>query len=245
MDSSEFYTFEDQAYVNPKLSSGEQEAFINNLRDIQNQNNQQIAADTYNLGKALPSNLGGLGGGESYFNARYQNDQVDDMVANLKTASQAQQLNDAMTNYNNQLKQRYNKAQQSYNRRRARSGYGSSGYGNNLLDTLNKLLGTNKEKGASGNVNETNVTGGSGNLVQRVKGSNGTTVASGRYYYNYNDAGLITSTDDPSYSSYGNIYIPNSVRDNMNAAKTKFGPLAGTLGQAAANKILQDYINNR
>lgn len=122
MDSSEFNYFEDQAYINPKLSSGEQMAFIDKFRDIQNQNNQQIATDTYNLGKALPSNLGGLGGGESYFNARYQNDQVDDMVANLKTAAQAQELSDAMSNYQNQLKRRYSNAQRAYNRRHRSTG---------------------------------------------------------------------------------------------------------------------------
>lgn len=117
MNDNEYTIFEDQAYINPTLSSGEQMDFIEKFRDIQNQNNQQIAADTYNLGKALPSNLGGLGGGESYFNARYQTDQVDDMVANLKTAAQAQEFNDVMSNYQNQLKRRYNKAQQAYNRR--------------------------------------------------------------------------------------------------------------------------------
>lgn len=122
MDSSEFNYFEDQAYINPKLSSGEQMAFIDKFRDIQNQNNQQIATDTYNLGKALPSNLGGLGGGESYFNARYQNNQVDDMVANLKTAAQAQELNDVMSNYQAQLKKRYSNAQRAYNRRHSPTG---------------------------------------------------------------------------------------------------------------------------
>lgn len=139
MDSSEFNYFEDQAYINPKLSSGEQMAFIDKFRDIQNQNNQQIATDTYNLGKALPSNLGGLGGGESYFNARYQNDQVDDMVANLKTAAQAQELNDVMSNYQNQLKRRYNNAQRAYNRRHGSSGGyyttgGNDGTGGDELD---------------------------------------------------------------------------------------------------------------
>lgn len=134
MDSSEFYNFEDQAYINPKLSSGEQMAFIDKFRDIQNQNNQQIATDTYNLGKALPSNLGGLGGGESYFNARYQNNQVDDMVANLKTAAQAQELNDVMSNYQAQLKKRYSNAQRAYNRRHAGSGSGDDGTGGDGLD---------------------------------------------------------------------------------------------------------------
>ena len=117
MDTSEFYGFEDRSYINPTLSSGEQEAFISNLRDVQGQNNAQIAQQTYNLGTQVPSNLGGLGGGEAYFNARYQTPQVDEMVATLKAAADAQELNDIMTNYQAQLKNRYNQAQRAYNER--------------------------------------------------------------------------------------------------------------------------------
>lgn len=131
-NESEFYEFEDRAYLKPTLSSGEQEAFINNLRDIQSQNNQQITTDTYNLGTAEPSNLGGLGGGEAYFNSRYQTPQVNEMVDTLKSAAQAQALNDVMSNYQNQLKQRYDAAYRNAQRRqraRARSYYNRSGSG--------------------------------------------------------------------------------------------------------------------
>lgn len=214
MNGNEFYEFEDRAYINPTLSSGEQEKFIDNFRDIQNKNNQQIATDTYNLGKALPSNLGGLGGGEAYFNARYQTDPVDDMVANLKTAAQAQQLNDAMTNYNNQLKQRYNKAQQSYNRRRAKSGYGS---GNSLLDALNNLFGTNKETPAKGNVSEENITGGSGHVGDQwvSSGAPGTTTqVSGQYVYTRDADGNIVNTDDPVYKKRANGYYQTDAQYN-------------------------------
>lgn len=110
MNSDEFYEYEDRAYIKPTLSSGEQEAFIDNLRNIQGQNNAQIAQQTYNLGTDVPSNLGGLGGGESYFMSRYQTPQVDEMVSTLKAAAQAQALNDVMSNYQAQLKQRYNNA---------------------------------------------------------------------------------------------------------------------------------------
>lgn len=246
MDSSEFYNFEDQAYINPKLSSGEQMAFIDKFRDIQNQNNQQIATDTYNLGKALPSNLGGLGGGESYFNARYQNNQVDDMVANLKTAAQAQELNDVMSNYQAQLKKRYSNAQRAYNRRHA-----GSGSGNSLLDALKQLFGDPNK--ATGNVEEENVSGRTGILGQRLRvsqddaartGRSQSTVAGGagnRYYYTYDDAtGLVVGTNDPSYKSYGGAYIPSYVYDRMAGASNI--PLVGNLG---AQAILQQYIKNR
>lgn len=130
MNSDEFYEFEDRAYLNPTLSSGEQEAFINNLRNTQNQNNAQIAEQTYNLGTEVPSNLGGLGGGESYFTSRYQTPQVGEMVETLKTAAQAQALNDVMTNYKNQLQNRYKQAYRAYSKRnRGTGGTGTGGGG--------------------------------------------------------------------------------------------------------------------
>lgn len=122
MNNDEFYEYEDRAYTNPTLSSGEQEAFISNLRDIQGQNNAQIAQQTYNLGTAVPSNLGGLGGGEAYFTSRYQTPQVNDMVATLKSAAQAQALSDVMSNYQNQLQNRYKQAYRRAQRRARRSG---------------------------------------------------------------------------------------------------------------------------
>lgn len=117
MNNDEFYTYEDRAYIKPTLSSGEQEKFIDNLRDIQKQNTAQIAEQTYNLGTQVPSNLGGLGGGESYFTSRYQTPQVDEMVSTLKAASQAQELQDTMSNYQAQLKNKYSQAQRAYNKR--------------------------------------------------------------------------------------------------------------------------------
>lgn len=140
MNSDEFYEYEDRAYLKPTLSSGEQEAFINNLRDIQSQNNQQIATDTYNLGTAVPSNLGGLGGGETYFDSRYQTPQVNDMVATLKSAAQAQALNDVMSNYQSQLKQRYNSAyRRAQKRARAAAGGGNNGGNNGGTDPKGKI----------------------------------------------------------------------------------------------------------
>ena len=95
MNDNEFYTFEDRAYIQPTVSSGEQEAFINNLRDIQARNNADIAQQTRNLGTDISSNLGGLGGGEAYFNSRYQTPQVNEMVDTLKAANQAEVAQDA------------------------------------------------------------------------------------------------------------------------------------------------------
>lgn len=129
MNSDEFYEFEDRAYLNPTLSSGEQEAFINNLRNTQNQNNAQIAEQTHNLGTEVPSNLGGLGGGEAYFTSRYQTPQVGEMTETLKAAAQAQALNDVMSNYNTQLQNRYKQAYRSAQSRARRRASGTGGTG--------------------------------------------------------------------------------------------------------------------
>ena len=117
MDSNETYEFENRRYVSPTISSGEQEAFVDTFRNIQQQNAQQISEDTYNLGTQVPSNLGGLGGGEAYFSSRYQTPQVNEVVDTLKSAAQAQVLNDIMKNYQAQLKERYNPAYRRYQKR--------------------------------------------------------------------------------------------------------------------------------
>lgn len=127
MNNDEFYEYEDRAYINPTLSSGEQEKFITNLRDLQGQNNAQIDQQTYNLGTAVPSNLGGLGGGEAYFTSRYQVPQVNEMTNTLKAAAQAQALSDVMSNYQSQLKNKYNQAYRNYSKRaRAASNTGNN-----------------------------------------------------------------------------------------------------------------------
>lgn len=126
MNDNEFYEYGDRVYINPTLSSGEQEAFIDNLRNVQAANNAQIAQQTYNLGTEVPSNLGGLGGGEAYFTSRYQTPQVNEMAATLKSAAQAQALSDVMTAYQNQLQNQYKQAYRSAQRRaRRRAAYGS------------------------------------------------------------------------------------------------------------------------
>lgn len=118
MNLDDFSTVvDDRRYINPQVSLDEQNAFINNLRSTQQARNGEIAADTYNLGTAVPSNLGGLGGSGSYFNARYQTPQTNAVVADLRAAAQAQALNDAMNNELAQAQQRYNNAYKAYQRR--------------------------------------------------------------------------------------------------------------------------------
>lgn len=123
MNLDDFSTVVDeQRYINPQVALDESNAFIQTLRDSQAQRNAEIAQDTYNLGTAVPSNIGGLGGSGSYFNARYQTPQTNTMIADLKATAQAQALSDAMNNAVSQAKQRYNKAYKAYSKRRGGSG---------------------------------------------------------------------------------------------------------------------------
>lgn len=115
-------TVDDTRYINPQVGLDESNAFIENLRNTQGQRTQEIAEDTYNLGTAVPSNLGGLGGAGTYFTSRYQTPQTNEIVANLRSVAQAQALNDAMSNTLAQAKQRYNNAYKAAQKRaRARS----------------------------------------------------------------------------------------------------------------------------
>jgi len=134
MDIDDFSTVvEDRRYINPQVGLDESNAFIENLRNTQQANTQEIAQDTYNLGTAVPSNLGGLGGAGSYFTSRYQTPQTNDVVANLRSTAQAQALSEALSNKVAQAKERYNQAYRSA-QKRARN-YGGPGTVGNLPET--------------------------------------------------------------------------------------------------------------
>lgn len=123
MNLDEFSTVvDDRRYIKPQVALDESNAFIENLRKTQGQRTAEIAQDTYNLGTAVPSNLGGLGGSGSYFTSRYQTPQTNEIVANLKATAQAQALNDAMNNALAQAKQRYNNAYRAAQKRSSSTG---------------------------------------------------------------------------------------------------------------------------
>lgn len=119
------FSFEqdDRRYINPQTALDESNAFIENLRNVQQQGTEEIAQDTYNLGTQVPSNLGGLVGSEGYFRSRYQTPQTNAIVSDLRAAAQAQALNEAMNNELAIAKQRYNNAYKAAQRRaRSRGG---------------------------------------------------------------------------------------------------------------------------
>lgn len=149
MEANEYTEFEGRRYVNPTLSRDEQMAFIDNLRNTQTANNGQIQTDTYNLGTHIPMTQGGLATGatdpDSYFMKRYQTPQVDTQVATLKATAQAQALNDVLSNYQKQMKKRYNDAYKAYNKRK-----GNGGGGNNPSTLFPETGGGVDEKSIEG-----------------------------------------------------------------------------------------------
>ena len=138
LDDKDFVEVEGRYYANPQTSLDESNAFIENLRDIQQTNNQQIQTDTYNLGTAVSSNLGGLTSpsgdvGLSYFTSRYQTPQTNAAVANLRSVAQANALNQALQNEQEIWKKRYNDAYRKYQK----SAYDKAYSGGTTGDTGN------------------------------------------------------------------------------------------------------------
>lgn len=139
------YIDNDRRYVNPQVSLNEQNAFIDNLRNTQGQDTAQIRQDTYNLGTAVPSNLGGLAGGSGYFRSRYQTPQTNSMVADLRAAAQSQALSTLLNNEIGKAKKRYSDAYRAAKKRANRI----SGGNNDPSDYLEKLkTKTTNEYGA-------------------------------------------------------------------------------------------------
>lgn len=117
---------EETRAINPQTALDEQNAFIGNLRNIQNQQNAEIRQQTHDLGTDIPSNLGGLTGGEGYFNARFQQPFTNAAVGDLRAAAQAQALSEAFDLELARANARYKSAYDAY-RRRATSRGGGGG----------------------------------------------------------------------------------------------------------------------
>lgn len=108
-------------YLNPQAGLDESNRFIDNLRSTQAQQNQQIATDTFNLGTNIASSQGGLGtntpANMGYFTSRLQTPQTNSAVANLRSAAQAQALNQALQNEQEIWKKKYQDAYRNYQKR--------------------------------------------------------------------------------------------------------------------------------
>lgn len=128
LPTEEYTEVDGRAYLNPQVGLDESNAFIDNLRATQGQQNQEIFSDTQRLGTDIPTNLGGLTGANSYFTSRYQTPQTNAAVANLRATAQAKALNDVLANEQAIWKKRYQDAYRNYQKRQASSGGGTSGF---------------------------------------------------------------------------------------------------------------------
>lgn len=143
MDLNDFsYEYDGRRYVDPNVALTEQNAFIDNLRNLQAQNNAEISQQTYNLGTQVPSSQGGLVGGGSYFKSRFQTPQTNQAIAELRTAAQAQALQQALQNELYKAKKAYYDAAN-----KATSG-GTNGFNEKPL-VAQKDDGSGEQKGVS------------------------------------------------------------------------------------------------
>ena len=117
LPTEEYTEVEGRAYLNPNLQVDETNRFIENLRGTQQAQNRQIAQQTQALGTNVPTNLGGLTGGESYWTSRIQTPQTNALVQDLRATAQAAALNQALQNEQEIWKKRYQQAYRNYQKR--------------------------------------------------------------------------------------------------------------------------------
>lgn len=132
------YTENDRRYINPQVSLAEQNAFINNLRNNQQDWTDGTISVTENLGTKIPSQLGGLTGGSGYFASRYQTPQTNSMVSDLRAAAQSQALSQLMNNEIAKAQKRYSDAYRAAKKRESDAN-SNGGNGNDLADYLKEL----------------------------------------------------------------------------------------------------------
>ena len=157
LPSNENTVVENRRYLNPNLVVDETNTFIDNLRNTQQGNMEQISTQTERLGTDIPSVQGGLTGSGSYWSSRYVTPQTASVVSNLRSAAQASALNQALANEEAMWKKRYQDAYNSYQKRAwSNSKSGSSDY-----SSLLKKLGIDVNEGESGDgtVSENDNTG--------------------------------------------------------------------------------------
>lgn len=223
---NETYELEGRVYQNPETSRDEQMAFIDNLRATQQANNEQIRTQTDNLGTAVPSQMGGLIGPESYFTARYQTAPTNQTVASLRSAAQASALNTALSNLQNQYQERYNQAYRNYQKRASSSGSGSSdGSTTTTKDGVS-------EESAGDNAIVVDQKDISGTSAPREGLSETSYYRDGHWYTEYDDGSLyedgvlVRGATRGSGLAQGNGGDNNT---NINRARYYANPYAGTL----------------
>lgn len=110
MNDNETFTVDDRTYIDPNVSLNEQTTFLDRLREAQRASNERISRETQALGSDVSSARGGLVGSEGTWRDRYQTTQINQMVAGLRAAAQAQALSEQLSNELAQKQIQYNQA---------------------------------------------------------------------------------------------------------------------------------------
>lgn len=149
MNDKDTLEFEDRFYVSPTVSRDEQLDFIDNYRNVLQNNVQRINTQTHNLGTDVPSNIGGLTGGDVTFETRYVTPQANSAVAELRAKAQDTALTQALKNLETQMNKRYKDAYRNariseYNKNNSGDGNDGSklnieGEGSDGTDDENKV----------------------------------------------------------------------------------------------------------
>lgn len=110
MNDKDTLEFEDRFYVSPTVSRDERMEFIDNYRNVLNNNVQRINTQTHNLGTDVPSNIGGLTGADATFENRYVTPAANSAVAELRAEAQGEAMTQALNNLRAQMNKRYKDA---------------------------------------------------------------------------------------------------------------------------------------
>lgn len=231
MNPEEYYIGENErAYVSPTISRDEQFEFIDTLRDQVGKNNALISTQTEQLGTDIQPSLGGLTGSEGYFQQRYQTTPVETQVNTLKATAQAKALNDLMTNYSEQAKNRY---QQAYRAAQKRANTGGTGGGD---DEETPFDLTTTEEGEKVDVSEVDPTLIAPQTTDKgaISGANAMSDITGQ-------GNLPTSTRTPYY------YDLNGKRTGFWVNKTATGtgvetPMQSFVDKQTSRAFLEDII---
>lgn len=167
MNDKDTLEFEDRFYVSPTVSRDEQLDFIDNYRKVLQDNVQRINTQTHNLGTDVPSNIGGLTGGEATFESRYVTPQANAAVAELKAKAQETALTQSLNNLKSQMEKRYKDAYR--NARINEYNKNNSGGGDDDGSKVN-VEGEGSDGTSGDNKVEENPNTGEGNVVMTGEG---------------------------------------------------------------------------
>lgn len=193
-------------YLKPELATQENDAFIQNLRSVQAQQNAEIQKQTENLGSypASQSNLGGLGGAEPTWIDKYQTAPTNNLVADLRATAQAQALTQVLQNEVDYLQNKYKRLYQSKVRSAKNGGPTTTTDGDG-----SPWDGEFDEEETDGGLTAYTAQGigGASRSSKQPAGSTWTTYERDNYIFTQDQDGHIVNTDHPDYRKASNGFF--------------------------------------